>query len=58
MAAELFTDKKDPEAFRVEFIDHDNDGACEVAVFHGPRALERARTFAEAFYGTFDDKTA
>lgn len=52
--AELFHDKVEPEAFRVEFID--DDGGCEVAVFYGPRALERARRFAEAFYGKFVDR--
>jgi len=53
MPAELFTDKKIPSAIRVEYID--GDGGCEVTVFDGPRAIERAARFASAFYGTYSD---
>ena len=50
-AAALFTDKEIPSAVRVEFFD--DDGGCEVAIFDGPRALDRATQFAAAFYGTY-----
>ncbi len=50
-SAQLFPDKIEPGEIRVEFID--DDGGCEVAIFAGPRAPERARRFAEAFYGTY-----
>jgi hypothetical protein len=48
LTAELVTDKNDPSIYRVEAID--DDGGCEVAIFGGPRALERARFFAESGY--------
>ena len=54
-AAALFTDKEIPSAVRVEWID--DDGGCEVAIFDGPRALDRARRFASSFYGQFTDRT-
>jgi hypothetical protein len=53
--AKLFFDKNRPGIIRVEFID--DDGGCEVAIFDGPRARERAERFASSFYGTFDDRT-
>jgi hypothetical protein len=37
--------------WRVENNDADGDGACEVAIFSGPRAEERARLFAKAEHG-------
>ena len=49
--AMLFPDKKFPSAIRVEWIN--DDGGCEVAIFDGPRALDRATQFAAAFYGTY-----
>ena len=47
--ATLFRDREHPQDYRVEEID--DDGGCEVAIFSGPDALKRARTFAEAYYG-------
>lgn len=44
MRAELIQDKENPAQFRVEAID--DDGGCEVAVFSGPNALDRAVIFA------------
>lgn len=48
MKAELAQDKDDPNTYRVEAID--DDGGCEVAVFSGPNALERAISFAGGSY--------
>lgn len=42
--ATLIQDRNDPTAFRVESVDE--DGACEVAIFSGPYALDRAVIFA------------
>jgi hypothetical protein len=52
-SATLAADKKVPSAIRVEYIDE--DGGCEVAIFDGPRAVDRAARFASAFYGTYRD---
>lgn len=52
MLAELRRDKNDPDAFRVEAID--DDGGCEVAIFSGPNALERAIIFASCVGGYYD----
>ena len=49
--AKLFRDRAHPVDWRVERID--DDGGCEVAVFAGPRAEERARVFADRFYRDF-----
>jgi len=53
-AAALFTDKEIPSAVRVEWVD--DDGGCEVAIFDGPRALDRARRFASSFYDSYTDR--
>jgi len=41
----------DPEAqlqeWRVEEIDSDGDGGCDVVIFSGPHAEQRAKEFAE-----------
>lgn len=60
MIAELTQDKDDPSAYRVEAIAA--DGACEVAVFGGPHALDRAIMYASAMvyeghYGGWTDPT-
>ncbi len=47
-AALIFRDKYDPTVVRVEWFDE--DGGCEVAMFSGPRALERALAFGRGFY--------
>ena len=44
MLATLVADREDPTVFRVEAVDE--DGGCEVALFSGPNALERAIAFA------------
>ena len=46
----VFADKEDPRDWRVEWFDE--DGGCEVTVFYGPQADERARAFAKSFYGS------
>jgi len=43
MKAEMIEDKNIAGQYRVEAIDA--DGGCEVAIFSGPRALERATAF-------------
>lgn len=48
MEATLIQDKTDPAVYRVEAID--DDGGCEVAVFSGPNALERAITYGGGGY--------
>lgn len=47
----LLRDKINPDAYRAEAFD-DDDG-CEVAIFSGPQARERAGIFALAFYGSY-----
>ena len=48
MEATLVQDKNDPNSYRVEaFTD---DGGCEVALFSGPNALDRAIAFAGGNY--------
>ena len=49
--AELYTNKEILSAVRVEWFD--DDGGREVAIFDGPRALERASRFALLFYGRY-----
>jgi len=48
MKATIIADQKESGVFRVEAID--NDGGCEVAVFSGPNALDRAIAFAGGSY--------
>jgi hypothetical protein len=38
--AHIFEDRVNPREWRVEWFD--DDGACEVAIFAGPNARERA----------------
>jgi hypothetical protein len=57
MKCTLFEDREHPGDFRVEATD--DDGGCEVAIFSGPRAFERAEHFAisavsDAFYDRCD----
>lgn len=58
MEAELIEDKNVPGQYRVEAIDA--DGGCEVAIFAGPNALDRAVAFAGAsgYYDVWADRTA
>ena len=54
MNATLIQDKNDSNAFRVEAID--DDGGCEVAIFSGPNALDRAIVFAGgSYYASWSD---
>ena len=48
MKATLIQDKDDPTFYRVEAVD--DDGGCEVALFMGPNAMERAIAFAGGNY--------
>jgi hypothetical protein len=51
--AQLISDDEIPSAVRVEWFD--DDGGCELAIFDGPRARQRAAAFAASFYGRHDD---
>lgn len=54
--AELVQDHNDANSYRVESIDE--DGSCEVAVFSGPNALDRAIIFAGGgYYDRWKDPT-
>lgn len=54
--AELVQDKDDPQMYRVEYID--DDGGCEVSLFSGPNALDRAAAFAGNYYESWSDPTS
>lgn len=41
-----------PEEWAVEAIDMAGDGSIELALFSGPRAEARARSYADRAYGT------
>lgn len=58
MKAELIEDKNAPGQYRVEAID--DDGGCEVAIFSGPNALDRAVAFAggSGYYEGWADRSA
>ncbi len=47
MRYQVIQDKLIPDGWRVEFIDHEHDGECYVAVFTGPSSRDRAREYAE-----------
>jgi hypothetical protein len=47
----VFRDKHDPDVVRVEWFD--TDGGCELTLFSGPRAAERAVSFAKFYYIRF-----
>jgi hypothetical protein len=51
--AKLFRDRKGRDEWRVERID--DEGDCEVTIFAGPGAEERARRFADREYGDFEE---
>ncbi len=46
MEWEILNDKGDLDAWRVEAIDFENEGECNVAIFAGPGAEERAEEYA------------
>jgi hypothetical protein len=43
----MFEDRENPGDWRVEDTDADGDGACEVTIFAGYRAKERASEYAK-----------
>jgi hypothetical protein len=52
--ATLIQDKNDQHNYRVEAIV--DDGGCEVAIFSGPNALDRAIIFAGgSYYDAWED---
>ena len=51
--AKVFEDRVSPGNWRVEWFDH--DGGCEVAIFSGPKARDRAIRYADRQYGNFDE---
>jgi hypothetical protein len=51
--AYVFEDRKYPSEWRVEWFD--DDGGCELAVFAGPKARERALRYAVRQYGHFEE---
>jgi hypothetical protein len=48
--AKVFEDGENAGDWRVEWF---GDGCCEVEIFTGPNARERARRYAEQRYGEF-----
>jgi hypothetical protein len=52
--AEVVRDANDPNAWRVEKLDSDDDGSVDVAIFAGPHAEARAREYAAWKYGLKD----
>jgi hypothetical protein len=53
--AKVFEDRESTGDWRVERID--DDGGCEVAIFAGPHAKERAIRYANHQYGNFEEIT-
>ena len=51
--AKVFEDRKWPGDWRVDWFD--DDGGCEVAIFSGPNARERAMRNADRQYGSFEE---
>jgi hypothetical protein len=51
--AHVFKDRGSRDEWRVEWFD--DDGACEVAIFAGPKARERALRYADRQYGDFEE---
>jgi hypothetical protein len=49
----VFEGRQCPGDWRVEWID--DDGGCEVAIFSGPNARERAIRYADRQYGSFEE---
>lgn len=44
---EVIQDLRDAQSWRVEFIDYDNEGQVEGALFMGPNAETRAKDYAD-----------
>ena len=51
--AQVFKDRGSRDEWRVEWFD--DDGGCEVAIFAGPKARERAIRYADWQYGHFEE---
>ena len=51
--ARVFEDRLYPGDWRVEWFD--DDGGCELAIFAGPNARERALKYADRQYGHFEE---
>jgi hypothetical protein len=51
--AYVFEDQQSPDDWHVQWTD--DDGGCEMAIFTGPRARERAIGYAERQYGSFEE---
>jgi hypothetical protein len=49
----VFRDRGSRDEWRVEWFA--DDGSCEVAIFAGPRARERALRYADRQYGLFEE---
>ena len=50
--AYVLEDRQSPGDWHVQRTD---DGGCEMAIFSGPRARERAIIFAERCYGGYEE---
>jgi hypothetical protein len=51
--AYVFEDQQSPDDWYVQWAD--DDGGCEMAIFTGPRARDRATGYAERQYGSFEE---
>lgn len=54
--AKVFEDREHARDWRIEWVD-DDDG-CEVAIFSGPNARERALRYADRQYGDFEESAS
>ncbi len=52
MRYEAFEDKLVPGQWRVEAINHDDDGECYVTIFTGPESERRAKEYASLKNGS------
>ena len=53
--AKVIEDRESAGDWRVEWFD--DDGGCEVAIFAGPNAKNRAIRYANQHYGSFEEIT-
>jgi hypothetical protein len=51
--AKVFEDRQWRGDWRVEW--NDDDGGCEIAIFSGPNARDRAVRYADRQYGNFKE---
>jgi len=54
MTYEVVEDRTQPGVWRVEGIDEDGEGACQVAVFSGSMAEEHARQWRAVVMGAVE----